>query len=153
MREVARGDKPYLRKSTDRKAQIRKAFVQFSGLICACFAICRFSQVRFITPSHLTHAQSLFLFPIVFGINNIMGSTNCQTRKSPPYEQCLQPPAVTLGRAVATTRTDRFVSLLKVSRLLGDSRSSDGTHYQKDTRPWHDIGEGGGRVVPSFPVY
>ena len=33
--EVARGDKPYLRKSTDRKAQIRKAFVQFSGLICA----------------------------------------------------------------------------------------------------------------------
>ena len=27
--------KPYLRKSTDRKAQIRKAFVQFSGLICA----------------------------------------------------------------------------------------------------------------------
>ena len=33
--EVARGDKPYMRKSTDRKAQIRKAFVQFSGLICA----------------------------------------------------------------------------------------------------------------------
>ena len=29
------GDKPYLRKSTVRKAQIRKAFVQFSGLICA----------------------------------------------------------------------------------------------------------------------
>ena len=35
VREVARGDKPYLRKSTDRKAQIRKAFVQFSGLIYA----------------------------------------------------------------------------------------------------------------------
>ena len=35
VREVARGDKRYLRKSTDRKAQIRKAFVQFSGLICA----------------------------------------------------------------------------------------------------------------------
>ena len=35
VREVARGDKPYLRKSTDRKAQTRKAFVQFSGLICA----------------------------------------------------------------------------------------------------------------------
>ena len=32
---MAQGDKPYLRKSTDRKAQIRKAFVQFSGLICA----------------------------------------------------------------------------------------------------------------------
>ena len=27
VREVARGDKPYLRKATDRKAQIRKAFV------------------------------------------------------------------------------------------------------------------------------
>ena len=35
VREVAWGDKPYLRKSTDRKAQIRKAFNQFSGLICA----------------------------------------------------------------------------------------------------------------------
>ena len=35
VREVAQDDKPYLRKSTDRKAQIRKAFVQFSGLICA----------------------------------------------------------------------------------------------------------------------
>ena len=35
VREVARGDKPYMRKSTDRKAQIRKAFVQLSGLICA----------------------------------------------------------------------------------------------------------------------
>ena len=33
-----------------------------------CIAICRFSQVRFIAPSHLTH-NSLFLFPIVFGIN------------------------------------------------------------------------------------
>ena len=33
-REVALCDKPYLRKSTDRKAQIRKVFVQFSGLIC-----------------------------------------------------------------------------------------------------------------------
>ena len=52
VREVARGDKPYLRKSTDRKAQIRKAFVQRTDL---CFAIGRFSQVRFITPSHLTH--------------------------------------------------------------------------------------------------
>ena len=30
VREVAQGDKPHLRKSTDRKAQIRKAFVQFS---------------------------------------------------------------------------------------------------------------------------
>ena len=35
VREVARGDKPNMRKSTDRKAQISKAFVQLSGLICA----------------------------------------------------------------------------------------------------------------------
>ena len=39
VREVARGDKPYHRKSTDRKAQIRKTFVQFSGLICALRSI------------------------------------------------------------------------------------------------------------------
>ena len=36
VRKVARGDKPYLRKSTDRKAQIRKAFVPLTGLICVC---------------------------------------------------------------------------------------------------------------------
>ena len=32
-----------------------------------CFSICRFSQVVFI-PRAQPHAQSLFLFPIVFGI-------------------------------------------------------------------------------------
>ena len=37
-----------------------------------CFAICRFSTVRFITPSHLTHNLFKFLFPIVFGIMPIL---------------------------------------------------------------------------------
>ena len=59
VREVARGDKPNLRKSTDRKAQIRKAFVLQRTDLCFA-AICRFSQVRFITPSHLTH--NLFFY-------------------------------------------------------------------------------------------
>ena len=61
VREVARGDKPYMRKSTDRKAQIRKAFsAQRTDL---CFAICRFSHHHHgevITPSHLTH--NLFFY-------------------------------------------------------------------------------------------
>ena len=35
-----------------------------------CFSICTFSQVVFI-PRAQPHAQSLFLFPIVFGINLI----------------------------------------------------------------------------------
>ena len=35
-----------------------------------CFSICRFSQVVFI-PQAQPHAQSLFLFPIVFGNNLI----------------------------------------------------------------------------------
>ena len=35
-----------------------------------CFSICRFSQVVFI-PRAQPHAQSLFVFPIVFGINLI----------------------------------------------------------------------------------
>ena len=35
-----------------------------------CFSICRFSQVVFIHRAQ-PHAQSLFLFPIVFGINLI----------------------------------------------------------------------------------
>ena len=67
MREVARGEKPYLRKSTDCKAQIRKAFVQFSGLICALRSVDFFSGKVFHPEP--PHAQSLFLFPIVFGIN------------------------------------------------------------------------------------
>ena len=57
VREVARGDKPYLRKSTDRKAQISPLNERLPDL---CFVICRFSQVRFITPSHLTH--NLFFY-------------------------------------------------------------------------------------------
>ena len=65
---MARGDKPYLRKSTDRKAQIRKAFVQFSGLICALRYVDFSGKVYHPEPPH---AQSLFLFPIVFGINLI----------------------------------------------------------------------------------
>ena len=67
MREVDRGDKPYLRKSTERKAQIRKAFVQLSGLICALRSVDFLMKVYPEPP----HAQSLFLFPIVFGINLI----------------------------------------------------------------------------------
>ena len=66
VREVARGDKPYLRKSTDRKAQIRKSFVQFRGLICALRSEISSGKVYHPEPPH---AQSLFLFPIVFGIN------------------------------------------------------------------------------------
>ena len=68
--EVARGDKPYLKKSTDRKAQIRTAFVQLSGLICA-FRSADFRRWCLFIPRAQPHAQSLFLFPIVFGINLI----------------------------------------------------------------------------------
>ena len=38
VREVARGDKHYLKKSAEHKAQISKAFVQFSGLLCALWS-------------------------------------------------------------------------------------------------------------------
>ena len=61
------GDKHHPRKSADRKAQIRKAFVSVLRTDL-CFAICRFSRMVFI-PRAQPHAQSLFLFPIVFGIN------------------------------------------------------------------------------------
>ena len=62
-------DKHHLRKSADRKAQIRKAFVSLKRTNL-CFSICRFSEVVFILRAP-PHAQSLFLFPIVFGINLI----------------------------------------------------------------------------------
>ena len=63
------GNKHHLRKSADRKAQVRKAL--FAHRTDLCFSICRFSQVVFI-PQAQPHAQSLFLFPIVFGINLIL---------------------------------------------------------------------------------
>ena len=59
--------KHHLRKSADRKAQISSVSGTNAFLIL-CFSICRFPQVVFI-PQAQTHAQSLFLFPIVFGIN------------------------------------------------------------------------------------
>ena len=49
VREVARGNKPYLRKSTDRKAQVSPLNERLPDV---CFAICRFSQVRFIYCYH-----------------------------------------------------------------------------------------------------
>ena len=60
-------DKHHLRKSADRKAQIRKTFVPLTGLICA-FRSADF--LRWCLSSETQpHAQSLFLLPIVFGIN------------------------------------------------------------------------------------
>ena len=62
------GDKHHLRKSADREAQIRKAFVPLTELICA------FRSADFLrwclSPRAQPHAQSLFLhvFPIVLGI-------------------------------------------------------------------------------------
>ena len=63
------GNKHHLRKSADRKAQI-SSVRRNERLPDLCFSICRFSQVVFI-PQAQPHAQSLFLFPIVFGINLI----------------------------------------------------------------------------------
>ena len=69
MREVALGGyKHHLRKSADRKHKsVRWAERTPSWFV---FSICRFSQVVFI-PRAQPHAQSLFLFPIAFGINLI----------------------------------------------------------------------------------
>ena len=64
------GNKHHLRKSADRKAQISSVHERNERLPDLCFSICRFSQVVFI-PQAQPHAQSIFLFPIVFGINLI----------------------------------------------------------------------------------
>ena len=63
------GNKHHLRKPADRKAQ-NQFGKRNERLPDLCFSICRFSQVVFI-PQAQPHAQSLFLFPIVFGINLI----------------------------------------------------------------------------------
>ena len=57
-----------MRKSADRKAQIRKACVPLTGLICA-FYLQIFSDG--VYPPSATSRTIFFLFPIVFGINLI----------------------------------------------------------------------------------
>ena len=64
------GDKHHLRKSADRKAQIRKAFVPLTGLICA-FRSEDFLRWCLSPERNLAH-NLFFLFPIVFGINIII---------------------------------------------------------------------------------
>ena len=65
------GNKHHLRKFADRKAQNQEG-VRSAHRTDLCFSICRFSQVVFI-PQAQPRAQSLFLFPIVFGINFLTG--------------------------------------------------------------------------------
>ena len=57
----------HLRKSSDRKAQIRKEGVRSAYRTDLCFSIWRFSQVVFI-PRAQPHAQSLFSMSNSFGI-------------------------------------------------------------------------------------
>ena len=81
----ARGDKHHLRKYADRKAQIRKVFFPIIGLICA------FRSADFLrwclSPRAQPHAQSLFLFPIVFGINTPSSERNSKRTCSWPTDQ------------------------------------------------------------------
>ena len=60
-------DKHHLRKSADRKAQIRKAFVPLTGLICA-HRSANFLRWCLSSKRNLTH-NLFFLFPIVFSID------------------------------------------------------------------------------------
>ena len=64
------GNKHHLRKSADRKAQISSVSGTNAFLICAFRSADFLRWSRFI-PQAQPHAQSLFLFPIVFGINLI----------------------------------------------------------------------------------
>ena len=68
MREVVRGDKHNLRKSANRTAQI--SVIHFAH--CTDFVLCNL-QIFSGCACHLEqlHAQSPFLFPIVFSINLI----------------------------------------------------------------------------------
>ena len=59
MREVVWGDKHNLRKSSNRNAQI--SVIHSPHCTDLCFAICRFSQVVFITSNNFTH-NLLFYF-------------------------------------------------------------------------------------------
>ena len=59
VREVVRGDKHNLRKSANCNAQI--SVIHSAHWTDLCFAICRFSQVVFVTSNNFTH-NLLFYF-------------------------------------------------------------------------------------------
>ena len=59
VREVVQGDKHNLRKSANRNAQI--SVIHSAHYSDLCFAICRFSQVVFVTLNNFTH-NLLFYF-------------------------------------------------------------------------------------------
>ena len=61
-------DKHHLRKSAYKKAQIRKAFVPLTGLICAVRSA---DFLRWCLSSECNLTHNLFVFPIVFGFNLI----------------------------------------------------------------------------------
>ena len=65
------GDKHHLRKSLDRNAQIRRRSFRSPDWFGLCFSIWSFSQLVFILQAK-PHAKSLLLFPIGFGINDLM---------------------------------------------------------------------------------
>ena len=64
------GNKHHLHEKTCRSKSRNQFGERNKRLPDLCFSICRFSQVVFI-PQAQPHAQSLFLFPIVFGVNLI----------------------------------------------------------------------------------
>ena len=93
------GDRHHLRKSADRKAQIRKAFVVVTGLICA-FRSADFLRWCLSPERNLTH-NLFFLFPIVFGINYSLG-TNSTGKPSSSWEW----PNLRFTRFFRTWRTE-----------------------------------------------
>ena len=59
VREVVRGDKHNLRKSANRNAQI--SVIHSAHCTDLCFAICRLSQVVFVTSNDFTHTSHFTL--------------------------------------------------------------------------------------------
>ena len=113
------GNKHHLSKSADRKAQNQEG-VRSAHRTDLCFSICRFSQVVFI-PQAQPHAQSLFLFPIVFGINIMLLGLcrDCDSTSKLVVRMLLS----TLCLSPAQTCSSHFAQLVwLVYHLQGKSR-------------------------------
>ena len=118
-------DKHHLRKSADRKAQISHGPVSgTNAFLILCFSICRFSEVVFILRAQ-PYAQSLFLFPIVFGINMF---------QLPAFEFLLLLPALqerpwivmsTWSSTIRRVGDSKFSSLYRDTRYLAKDCNSE----------------------------
>ena len=108
-----------------------------------CFSICKFSQVVSI-PRAQPHAQSLFLFPIVFGINLIHFFDEKRTVQS--FVSVIQSPVTPFDRSKTLRRMIRTASKSAAFLATENVHSAPFRRGERGANFWQ------GKVQNSSPI-